>query len=173
MLNFVGYMNQPLKNVFFLFSLLLLSYNTIEAQNVRVIKITDLEKRIKNTSDTTYIVNFWATWCAPCVKELPDFEKINAEYKGKKTVVLLVTLDFKEDLDKKVIPFVKTKELKSEVMLLYETNANYFIPKITNDWTGAIPATYIVNNSKKVFRFFEKKLTYEFLKTEIESILKL
>jgi thiol-disulfide isomerase/thioredoxin len=143
------------------------------AQTVSVVKITDVEKRIKNSSDTTYIVNFWATWCAPCVKELPDFEKINSEFKDKKIVVLLITLDFKEDLEKKVIPFIKNKELKSEILLLDESNANYFIPKISNDWTGALPATLILNNKKNTSRFFEKKLNYEFLKTEIESIEKL
>lgn len=147
-----------------------LSVFKMNSQTVNTIKITELEKRIKNNSDTTYIVNFWATWCAPCVKELPDFEKINAEYKNSKVIVLLVSLDFKEDLINKVIPFVKNKEIKSEVVLLDETNANYFIPKISNEWTGAIPATLIINNSKQVNRFFEKKLTYEFLKSEVDSI---
>ncbi len=155
--------------IFFLFSIVLST--NLFSQTVRIIKIVDLEKRINNNSDTTYIINFWATWCAPCVKELPDFEKINAEYSSKKVVVLLVSMDFKEDLEKKVIPFIKTKNLKSEIVLLDESNANYFIPKISADWTGAIPATYILNNKKNIKHFFEKKLTYEFLKTEIESII--
>ncbi len=68
------------------------------SQNVSVIKITDLEKRIRNNSDTTYIVNFWATWCAPCVKELPDFDSIYTTYKNEKVKMLLVSMDFKEIL---------------------------------------------------------------------------
>lgn len=159
------------KYTFLLLSIsLLLSAKSIISQNVRVIKISDLEKRVYNNSDTTYIVNFWATWCAPCVKELPDFEKINAEYKNKKIIVLLVTMDFKEDLEKKVIPFIKNKDLKSEILLLDESNANYFIPKISNDWTGALPGTLILNNKYNIKNFFEKKLTYEFLKSQIDSI---
>ncbi len=138
------------------------------AQNVSVIKITDLEKRIHNNSDTTYIVNFWATWCAPCVKELPDFDSITKVYKNSNVKVILVSMDFKEDLKNKLLPFMKTKKIQSEVMLLDEVNGNYFIPKVSNEWTGAIPATLILNNKKKINHFFEKKLTYLFLKSEIE-----
>ncbi len=140
------------------------------SQNVPVIKITDLEKRIQNNSDTTYIVNLWATWCAPCVKELPGFDSINRVYKDKKVKVLLVTMDFKEDLTTKVLPFMQRKHIKSEVLLLDESNGNYFIPKVSEEWSGSIPATLIVNNKFKVKHFFEKTLTYDFLKSEIENI---
>lgn len=155
---------------FLIISLALLTH-TIYSQNVSVIKITDLEKRIRNNSDTTYIINFWATWCVPCVKELPDFDSINTAYINKKVKVILVSLDFKEDLKIKLMPFISTKKIKSEVVLLDELNANYFIPKISDEWSGAIPATLIINNQKKLNHFFEKKLNYEFLKTEIENSL--
>ena len=155
---------------FLIISLSILTH-TIYSQNVNVIKITDLEKRIRNNSDTTYIVNFWATWCVPCVKELPDFDNINTAYIHKNVKVILVSLDFKEDLKIKLLPFISTKKIRSEVVLLDELNANYFIPKISDEWSGAIPATLIINNQKKINRFFEKKLNYEFLKTEIENSL--
>jgi thiol-disulfide isomerase/thioredoxin len=144
----------------------------LRSQEVPVLKVTDLGNRIHNGSDTTYIVNFWATWCAPCVKELPELDSIQTAYKGQKVKVLLVTMDFKEDLKSKVLPFLEKKKLKSEVLLLDEINGNYFIPKISNDWTGAIPATLIVNNAKKFNRFYEKKITFELLKNDIESIPK-
>ena len=140
------------------------------SQIISVVKIADLQKRINVESDTTYIVNFWATWCAPCVKELPDFDSIQIAYKDKNVKVLLVTLDFLEDLENKVIPFVKRKNVTSEVMLLDEVNGNYFIPKISNDWTGAIPATLILNKKKDKRFFFENKLDYNFLKNIIEEI---
>ncbi len=141
------------------------------AQTVAVLKVTDLQKRINNNSDTTYIVNFWATWCSPCVKELPDFDSIHKIYADKKVKVILVTMDFKEELDSKVIPFLKQKKIKAEVDLLDEINGNYFIPKISESWTGAIPATLIVNNQTKTNLFFEKKLNFEFLKSQIELLM--
>lgn len=150
----------------------LCSYTGIYCQQVNVIKITDLEKRINNTaSDTTYIVNFWATWCVPCVKELPDFDSIYKVYTEQKVKVLLVSLDFKEDLKSKVLPFITSRKVKSEVLLLDELNSNYFIPKISNDWTGAIPATLIKNNKQKKDVFFEKKLNFALLRDEIEKMI--
>jgi thiol-disulfide isomerase/thioredoxin len=140
------------------------------SQKISTIKVTDLEKRISNDSDTTYIVNFWATWCAPCVKELPDFDSITKVYGSEKVKILLISLDFKEDMNTKIIPFYNRKRLRSEVYLLDEANGNYFIPRVSEQWTGAIPATLILNNQKKYRAFYEKKLSYEFLKGEIEGI---
>lgn len=140
------------------------------AQQVSVIKITDLEKRMNINSDTTYIINFWATWCSPCVKELPEFDSIGKVYSSAKVKVLLVSMDFKEDLATKLLPFMNKRKVQSEVVLLDETNGNYFIPKISEQWSGALPATLILNNKLKVKRFYEKKLTFAFLKSEIESI---
>ena len=163
-------MKQPIfftKTVKILVLFLLFSCSII-AQNVPILKIADLEKRIKNDSDTTYIVNFWATWCAPCVKELPDFDSISKVYANKKIKVLLVTMDFKEEVKTKVAPVIKSKNIFSEVVLLDEVNGNYFIPKISEAWSGALPATLIINQKKKINHFFEKKLTFEFLKSEIE-----
>ena len=141
------------------------------AQTISVLKVNDLQKRISNNSDTTYIVNFWATWCSPCVKELPDFDSIHQLFADKKVKVILVTMDFKEELNSKVIPFIKQKNIKAEVDLLDEINGNYFIPKISESWSGAIPATLIVNNQTKTNLFFEKKLNFEFLKSQIELII--
>lgn len=142
------------------------------SQNVNVIKITDLQKRINNNSDTTYIVNFWASWCLPCIKELPDFDSIGLQYSSEKVKVLLVTLDFIEDKDSKVIPFMKKKNVRSEVLLLNEMNGNYFIPLVSDKWSGAIPATLILNNKKQYREFYEKKLDYAFLQKEILNIQK-
>jgi thiol-disulfide isomerase/thioredoxin len=53
-----------------------------------------LEITILSNKNIIYVVNFWATWCALCVKELLFFEKLNAE--NKDVNVLLVSLDFKD-----------------------------------------------------------------------------
>src|SRR5215203_7357824 len=86
--------------IFFAFSI------SAYSQQVKLLTIDQLNERIKNGKDSTYVVNFWATWCAPCIKELPHFEKLSAENKGKKLAVLLVSLDFKSKLKTAVIPFV-------------------------------------------------------------------
>lgn len=146
----------------------LIALNT-NAQKLSIYKIDNLLKRIHNTSDTLYIVNFWATWCKPCVAELPDFEKINLEYKDQKVKVLLVSLDFKEDLKSRLTPFLQKNQYASEVILLDESNANVFIDMIYKHWSGAIPATLFTKQNNSVNEFFEKKLHYDFLVEQVSK----
>ena len=143
-------------------------FTSVNAQKPVVYKINDLLKRIHNDSDTIYVVNFWATWCKPCVGELPEFEKIHKEFKNTKMKVLLVSMDFVEERDKKLKDFLTKNKYTCEVVLLDEINGNDFINKISEKWSGAIPATYIVRNKWKD-QFFEGKMTYEILEKIIAA----
>lgn len=136
---------------------------SIYSQKIEVYKIDNLLNRIHNNSDTTYIVNFWATWCKPCVDELPDFERIDSIYNKQKIKVLLMSLDFKEELNSKLKPFIMKHKFKSECNILDEANGNDFINKISESWSGAIPATVITKQNKSVNEFYEKKLSFEFI----------
>ncbi len=141
-------------------SLLLLISAVGFAQKVSAVyKINDLLKRIHNSSDTVYVVNFWATWCKPCVQELPEFDSFSKRQHNKPVKVILVCLDFKEELEKKVNPFLKKNNFSLECILLDEVNGNDFIDKIDPKWSGAIPATLITTQHKKQSDFFEKKTT--------------
>ncbi|MUP47435.1 TlpA family protein disulfide reductase [Gramella sp. BOM4] len=111
-------------------------------------KFEDLEPIFRFDNDTTYVINFWATWCKPCIKELPYFEKIDSIYQDNKVKVVLVSLDFPDQIEKQLVPFVKKNELNSKVVVLLDGKYNDWIDKVSPDWTGAIPATYIYRNEK-------------------------
>jgi thiol-disulfide isomerase/thioredoxin len=113
----------------------------------------ELAPKFYNTSDTTYIVNFWATSCPPCIKEMPHFNEFHKQNQGKKTKILLVSLDRQRDLEKRVIPFVGRHGLLPEVSLLEDQNYSAWTEKIDTTWYGALPATLIVRESSKVFSF--------------------
>ena len=134
------------------------------SQQVKLLNIDQLNERIKNGKDSTYVVNFWATWCAPCIKELSHFEKLRSEHRSEKLAVLLVSVDFKSKLNSGVIPFVKRKNLKSEVFLLNESSPQEYIDRIDPSWSGSIPATIFIKNDKR--KFVESEFTYEQLLTE-------
>lgn len=155
-------------NYIFVVFFLLFAFNS-NAQKIPVYKVNNLLKRIHNNSDTLYIVNFWATWCKPCVAELPDFEKINQEYKNQKVKVILVSMDFKEDIKSKLKPFLQKNKYTSEVVVLDELNGAEFIDKISKQWSGAIPATLFTKQNNSVNEFFEKKLHYDFLVEQISK----
>jgi thiol-disulfide isomerase/thioredoxin len=142
------------------------------AQKPAVYKINDLLKRIHNNSDTIYVVNFWATWCKPCVQEMPEFESFYRQNKPALVKIILVSMDFKEDLDKKLVPFLEKNPYSSEVILLDEVNGNDFIDKIHTKWGGAIPATYFTTKNKKKEAIFEKKVTLEILNSTMNEFIK-
>ncbi|WP_291114488.1 TlpA disulfide reductase family protein [Flavobacterium sp. UBA6135] len=144
---------------------------TYEKEGIKLNSYTysGIEHLFHQKNDTTYVVNFWATWCLPCVEELPHFEKLNQKYKDGKFKMILVSLDFPKMAESRVIPFIKRKDLQAEVVLLNDPDANSWIEKVSKDWSGAIPATIIYRNEKR--KFFEKAFTETELENEIKSLL--
>ncbi len=129
----------------------------------------DFEPVLRREDDMVHVVNFWATWCKPCVAELPYFEKIHEKYKDKNVQVTLVSMDDAKKLDKKVRPFVEKKQLKSELVLLDDSDYNAWIDKVSPKWTGAIPATYIYTKDKS--SFYQQEFTYEELEKTVKSFI--
>ncbi|KJD31656.1 thioredoxin [Tamlana sedimentorum] len=138
-------------------------------EELEIYDFNGLEKFLNFKDDKTYVVNFWATWCAPCVKELPYFEQLNEAYKDKNVEVLLVSLDFPHQYDTKLKPFIKEHKLKSKVLVLDDADMNTWIPKVDETWSGSIPATVIYNKNKKLF--FEQSFSFEELENELKPFL--
>ena len=142
---------------------------TISKTKIPTFNFNELEPLLNKKNDTTYVVNFWATWCKPCIKELPDFEKINEQYASQKVKVILVSLDFPGQMESRLIPFVEKRQIKSEVILLDDPDANGWIPKVDQEWSGAIPATLLYNKRER--KFYERSFTYKEIEKELKSIL--
>lgn len=126
-------------------------------------KFDDMESAIMTdlSPDTTYVINFWATWCGPCVKELPYFEELNALYDGQAFKQILVSLDDPKKLESKVIPFLTKNKIQSKVVLLADGKANSWIDKVDPKWSGAIPITLILKGGERKFYEQEFHSTFE------------
>jgi thiol-disulfide isomerase/thioredoxin len=129
----------------------------------------ELNQFLTKENDTTYVVNFWATWCRPCIKEIPAFEQLNADYSEEKVKVLLVSLDFPNKIEKQVIPFIEKNNIQSQVVLLDDDDSNTWIPLVSEEWSGAIPATIIYNKTTR--KFYERSFTYNELVEELKLIM--
>ncbi len=130
----------------------------------------ELMELFEQNNDSTYVINFWATWCKPCVKELPYLEQLNEELKDEKVRVILVSLDFDTDLEKKVKPFVKERQLKSDVIAFINGDYNSWIGEVEEAWDGAIPATIIYNQKDRKFISGELD-SYEALKATVREMM--
>jgi thiol-disulfide isomerase/thioredoxin len=148
-----------------------LGISQVNAQQIKKIKISDLETYIQK-SDHPLIINFWATYCGPCIKEIPYFEKLAAQKKDKNVELLLVSLDLPDYYPSKIVSFVKEKSFTSSIWWLNESNADYFCPKVDKSWSGGIPSTLFINNKTHYRKFFERQLTEPQAEQNIKALLK-
>lgn len=139
----------------------------ISGQRIEYIKIPELEKILKNSDNKLFVVNFWATWCPPCVAELPYFEKVAKDYDSKEVKFILVSLDFPSQIQKRLIPFLKKNNITLDIAVMTELDYNLWIDKVDPSWQGNIPATLFFNNSKKI-RFFRPEEVGE---TELRKLI--
>lgn len=154
-----------------IFLLLMLSCQAGFSQSVEFYSIEQVERLKQNQSDTLYVINFWATWCKPCVEELPAFERLQQKYAGRKLKVILVSLDFKKQIDTRLIPFIQKNKLQCQVVWLNEGDPNRWIDRVSPDWQGAIPATLISGKSKASRLFFERSFTFEELENIVQPLI--
>ncbi|HEY6977405.1 MAG TPA: TlpA disulfide reductase family protein [Chitinophagaceae bacterium] len=130
------------------------------AQQIRKAKIEDITGYIQK-SDHPLIVTFWATWCKPCIEELPLLQQTARQNKSAKVELVMVSLDFPEAYPKDILDFVNKKNISATFFWLDETDADHFCPAIDKKWQGSIPATLFVNGKNNYRKFFEKKITPE------------
>lgn len=131
-------------------------------------KMNDVVRYFSKDNDTVYVVNFWATFCKPCVAEIPYFISLCNKYKSRKVKLLLVSLDLPDYYPAKIRVFARKKQFNTSIAWLNETDADVFCPLIDKNWSGAIPATLLVNGKTGFRKFIEDDIKAE----DFEAMLK-
>ena len=158
-----------MKKILFLFCFLAVTAVTY-AQQIPKWKITDFEKYISDSKDEVLVINFWATFCKPCVAEIPSFISIATKYKGAKVRLMLVSLDLKSEYPAGITAFAKKHKFGTNLIAwLDETNADYFCPKADPKWSGSIPATLIINTKTGYRKFFEEEMSASNFQKELQA----
>ena len=150
---------------------LFISFTSLHAQELEVIKFPKMEELMSQKNDTTYVINFWATWCKPCVAEIPYFQQLEQEWKKEKVKFIYVSIDF---IRRKpgVVNIINEKQWKGRFYLLDEPDQNAWIDKVSTEWEASIPATLVYNHKKNKKQFFEREFKYEELKKELNQFIK-
>jgi len=139
---------------------------SLVAQSYSKVNATHVEELLKRKTDTTYVLNFFASWCAPCIQELPELQAFAAEHRAEKVKLILVSLDFEEDASESLIPLLQKYAIADPVWLLRE-DGNRWIARIDKQWNGSIPATIMVNHARKQRLFMQQRVTRELLNQKL------
>ena len=146
------------------------------AQGLPHAQIQTLEYKTIDAASVTndgkpMVVSFWATWCKPCVEELPFFEQLADTCTNKKVKIYLVTTDMRKDIATRVTDFIKAKKLTQQVVFINELNADKWINKVSEEWSGAIPATLMIKGDIGYKHFKEGELTFEELQLLVNQVI--
>ena len=148
------------------FSMLLAAH--VSAQKVPVYEnFDDFQGILHQNNDTTYVINFWATYCAPCIEEMSAFRKLEDHYKDQSVEIILTSLDFGNNVKERVRAFMKQHNVQSRVVILDDPDGNSWIGKVSDKWSGALPGTLIYNRNSR--EFYEKTFTYNELQNIVQS----
>jgi thiol-disulfide isomerase/thioredoxin len=147
-----------------------LTITTAKAQSIPKWKLTDLEAAIKQADKPT-IFNFWATFCKPCIEEIPHFQEIAKKYDSAGVNLVFISLDLEEAYPAKIQTFAKKRNINYPITFLDETNADLFCPVVDPKWSGAIPATLFVNNKTGYRQFYEEQLSKEQVEKEVRKMI--
>ena len=153
------------------FFILFITIETTEGQKLTQIRIADLEKILSAKDDKLFVINFWASWCPPCVKELPAFQKVAKEYHRDEVSFLLVSIDFPSQIDSHLKPFLEKNDIELDVAIMMDTDQNEWIDKVDPSWQGNIPVTLMLNNANKTRKFHPGDLNEKELRDMIISLL--
>lgn len=156
---------------FILTTLLILAVSFTEAQSIPKWKLDDLKSAISNADKPT-IFNFWATFCKPCIAEIPHFQELAKKYEKEGVQLVLISLDLPEAYPKQISSFATKFKFTAPIKFLNETNADIFCPVVDGSWSGAIPASLFVNNKTGYRKFFEAEISKEKLEKEIQLMIK-
>ena len=152
--------------------MIVLTVQNSPAQSVPVIRYHALKQLLTQPTDSVLVSNFWATWCKPCVEELPYFEQLSLLYANRRVKVVLVSLDGVSQLEKRVRPFlIKRKISSARVLLFDEEKDDTWISRVDPNWSGALPFTVIISPRQQQRKTFEKSFTKAELEAELQPFV--
>jgi thiol-disulfide isomerase/thioredoxin len=146
-------------------------FNVSQAQDIPKWKLQDMKDAISNAEQPT-IFNFWATFCKPCLEEMPYFQELTKKYEKDGVKLVLVSLDMSDAYPKKIQSVASKFKITNQITFLDETNADLFCPAVDPSWSGSIPASLFINNKTGYRKFFEDQLSKETLEKQIREMIR-
>jgi thiol-disulfide isomerase/thioredoxin len=143
------------------------------SQEIRDINSTsDMDSLITGFKGKALLINFWATWCPPCKKEMPDLVKLYKNYKDKDFELILISVDDKADRDVELVKQLDLYKIDFTVYFVALKKPEDIMTYIDDNWGGEIPKSYIYNIEGKKVNVLTGSHSYETFENEIKKVLK-
>jgi thiol-disulfide isomerase/thioredoxin len=142
--------------------------NLPKVAQIDTLAMQNLLKR-EGDNQRPLLVNFWATWCAPCIEEFPDLVKIDNDYKGKIDSIT-ITLDDVEEISTGVPKFLQRMKAEMPTYLLKTADEGEAISAVYKDWQGGLPFTIFYDGKGTVVYNRQGKIVVSTLRGEIDKL---
>ncbi len=153
------------------FLVVLTGFAEINAREIEKAGVEKIQKILNNPEDKLFVLNFWASWCRPCVKELSYFEKLAKEYSYEEVEFILMSLDFPSQIESRLIPFLKRNEISLKVILIEELDYDKWMNLVDESWQGNLPATLFINNKTGLRHFVNRPLEEDELRNVVNTMI--
>lgn len=130
-----------------------------------------LHHMIESSRGHVVVLNFWATWCAPCVAEFPDLVRLRDSYIDRNVDVLLVCANDPTEDGAKVREFLASQHVSFKTFMKQSGDDEAFINAVNRNWSGALPATFLFDRNGKVVYSLTGAQKYATLSHLLEQLL--
>ena len=129
-----------------------------------------LDSLVNQRNGKFLLLNVWATWCVPCREEFPDLIKLADTSQNTDVEIVGLSADYPDEVESKIIPFLKKQNVTFKVFVQNFRDEGNFINRLSKNWSGALPATFIFDPSGKQRVSLSGKHDYGTFKLKIEKI---
>jgi thiol-disulfide isomerase/thioredoxin len=140
--------------------------------SVKAVSVPQIKKAIADRKGKVVVVNFWATWCAPCVAEFPDLVKLQSAYKDKDVVVISISANDVSEIKPDVLPFLTKSKAYFDNYLIKATDPDVFINAFDPKWQGDIPRTFVYDKRGILSDELAGMQTYASFRAAVDKALK-
>lgn len=139
---------------------------------VQSLDAAGVKKVLESYKGKVVLVNYWATWCAPCIDEFPGIVKLQNEYRDKGLVVVGVSFDDPDEKDK-VVAFISQNGVNFPILMRKSGSLERFSGSLDKGWSGVLPNSYVIGkNGKRAGKPMSGVRSYEQLVAAVEPLLK-
>ena len=117
------------------------------------------------------LINFWATWCTPCVEEFPELVKIDREFRPRGLDFVTISLDNLAEIKRDVPKFLAAMKAEMPAFLLKTADEDAAIQLVAPDWRGGLPFTVLLDSTGKIAYSRMGVVKPDILRLEIEKVL--